>query len=69
MIVHHAAGDPVQVESMREAAAALELDDDALPRLSERQHQRLLDDLIDAHRLVAGRPLLLHRQLGQLAES
>ena len=33
MIVHHAAGDPVQVEPMREAAAALELDDAALNTL------------------------------------
>jgi putative nucleotidyltransferase with HDIG domain len=33
MIVHHAAGDPVQVESMREAATALGLDERALSTL------------------------------------
>jgi putative nucleotidyltransferase with HDIG domain len=33
MIVHHAAGDPVSIEAMRSAAAALELDEETLSSL------------------------------------
>jgi putative nucleotidyltransferase with HDIG domain len=33
LVVHHAAGDPVSAESMREAAASLEIDEDGLNAL------------------------------------
>ena len=46
MIVHHAAGDPVSADAMRDAAAALKLDDQALsgllfefPHASERRRR------------------------------